>query len=112
MPVLDGEDDRLWEALLARCQLDRGPMPVTVKVMRRHQLDYGTRLHTVAVTVDRETGKRATVERIDPVGPWRGEQAAIQDLHYIYQRVWQHEADEWFVVDGVRVFDPHRGESR
>jgi hypothetical protein len=71
----------------------------------------GYEIHTVISTFERDTGEFAEIHSVKYLDALAMHgitgnyiEMFVQDM---YHRMWEHEFDEGFLVDGVRKYDPH-----
>jgi hypothetical protein len=97
--------DRLerWRALIASVSID-GPLPIQ---FRAYPLWGKIVIEVIMSTRDRDG--RLGEAHIALRKVVRGE-PDVNWLRARAQELYQHELDEWFLVEGRRLFDPHKGD--
>lgn len=103
-------------ALLRRVMFKNPPFPIEVMFVPRRELG-DARARTVACVFEirvacRETGRQIRVSHPFTLNTCMDDEQLLRIIHAEARRVFLHELDECFHVDGERVHDPHANDHR
>lgn len=90
-------------AVLRRVRFQHPPFPIQMEVSDTRPL--WLRLETTVR--HRDSGAVTEVQHINQIPEWLTEPQLIAFVHGALRRAFNHEVDECFIYDGVRLFDPH-----
>lgn len=98
-----------WQSMICRLDASRRhcPMPVTMTVYVPPGYGY-LELRMYASTSDMRNGLAVKVVRVATLPiPYPGDEDAALFVYREYLQIWEHEAREWFHLDGELYDDPH-----